>query len=123
MSSSRIYRLGRINSVSGWALIPGIRFSFWFFLQHGLQVCKRVVRCQCLLSVCAFASFLFQHAIMFVVVAVQAEQFPVAAVRRVVVVVVVFVMDGQFAQVHAGKAAPAAPAYPREEFEGAFAVA
>jgi len=60
---------------------------------------------------------------MFVVVAVQAEQFPIAAIRRVVVVVVIFVVNGQFAQVYPGKAAPAAPAYPRVELECAFAVA
>jgi len=41
---------------------------------------------------------------MFVVVAVQAEQFPIAAIRRVVVVVVIFVVNGQFAQVYPGKA-------------------
>lgn len=33
---------------------------------------------------------------MFVVVAVDAEQLPVAAVRRVVVVIVVLVVDGEF---------------------------
>ena len=35
---------------------------------------------------------------MFVVVAVEAEQLPVAAVGRVVVVVVILVMDGQLAE-------------------------
>ena len=35
---------------------------------------------------------------MLVVMAVEAEQFPVAAVLRVVVVVMVLVMDGEFPQ-------------------------
>ena len=38
---------------------------------------------------------LIQVALVFVIVAVKAEQFPVATVGRVVVVIVVLVMHGQ----------------------------
>ena len=54
---------------------------------------------------------------MLVVVAIEAEQLPVAAVARVVVVVVVLVMNGQFAQVVAGELAAAATADPGVELE------
>jgi len=39
----------------------------------------------------------FLPMLMLHIVTVNAQQLPVAAVRRVVVVVVVFVVDGQFA--------------------------
>ena len=38
---------------------------------------------------------------MLVVMAVKAQQFPIAAIRRVVVVVVIAMMDGELAQVGA----------------------
>ena len=59
---------------------------------------------------------------MLAVVAVQAQEFPVAAVGRIVVVVAVFVMDRQFVQFLAGKF-PAAPgADPRQYLERLIAV-
>ena len=45
----------------------------------------------------------FQLPQMLVVMAIQAEKFPVAAVGWIVVVIVVAVMHRQFAQVDAGK--------------------
>jgi len=36
---------------------------------------------------------------MFVIVAVDTEQFPIASIGGIVFVIVVFVMDGQLAQV------------------------
>ena len=59
---------------------------------------------------------------MFVVVAIQAQQFPVAAVARVVVVIVVLVVHRQFAQPRAGKFAAAATADPRKQFERLLAI-
>ena len=53
---------------------------------------------------------------VLVVMAVQTQVFPVAAICGVVVVVVVLVMNGQFMQIFAGKFAPTAPADPRMEF-------
>jgi hypothetical protein len=61
--------------------------------------------------------------LMFVVVAVQTQQLPIAAIRRVVVVIVVPVVDGQFAQVGARKLAGAAPTDPRIELQRLFPVA
>lgn len=60
---------------------------------------------------------------MLVVVAVQAQQLPVAAVGRVVVVIMVAVMHGQLLHVGAREFAHAAPADPRIHFQGTFAVA
>ena len=54
--------------------------------------------------------------------AIQAQQFPVAAIRRIIVVIVVFVVNRQFAQARAGKLAVASPAYPRKQFERPFAI-
>jgi len=52
---------------------------------------------------------------MLVVVAVQAEQLPVATVRRIVVVIVVAMMNGKFAQFFAGKIPTAASADMRKQ--------
>ncbi len=64
-----------------------------------------------------------EFACVFVVVAVQAEQFPIAAVRRVVVVIVIAVMHGELLQVFASKLTRAAAADPRVNFERLLAVA
>ena len=59
-----------------------------------MQPGKWIVRCYCM-SICASVAHCFvQHTGMLVVMAVQAEQLPIAAIGRVVVVVVVFVMNG-----------------------------
>ena len=54
--------------------------------------------------------------LMFVVVAIEAQQLPVAAVGGVVVVVVVAVVNGEFGDVFAGEFALAAAADPGVEF-------
>ena len=59
----------------------------------------------------------FQLPLVLVVVAVHAQQFPVAAIRRIVIVIVIAVMDRQFAKVGAGKFAGAATTDPRIELE------
>ena len=59
---------------------------------------------------------------MFVVVAVEAQEFPIAAIRRIVVVVVVAVMNCKFTKVLMGKLSRAAPADPRVNLEGLRAV-
>ena len=60
---------------------------------------------------------------MFIVMTIQAKQFPVTAVAGVVIVVMVAMMHGQFAQVFARKFACAAAAYPRVKLERLFAIA
>src|SRR5262249_13992743 len=64
----------------------------------------------------------FQLPLVLVVMAVQAQQLPVAAVRRVVVVIVVAVVDRKLAQVGAGGFAAAAAADPPIDLEGLFPV-
>src|SRR3989440_8096421 len=63
------------------------------------------------------------HARVLVLVAIDAEELPVRAVGRVVVVVAVLVMDGQLAQARGGEFARAARADPGQELEGGFSVA
>ena len=60
---------------------------------------------------------------MLVVVAVDAEQLPVASVGRVVVVVVVLVVDRELAQPPARKLAPTRGAHVGQQLERALAVA
>ena len=60
---------------------------------------------------------------MFVVVAVEAQQLPVGAVLRVVVMVVIAVVHGQLAQALAGKLAGAAAADVRVHLQCLVAVA
>ena len=60
---------------------------------------------------------------MLVVVAIHAQQLPVATVGRIVVMIVIAVMNRQFAQVGAREFARTAAADPRIHFQGLFAVA
>jgi hypothetical protein len=55
--------------------------------------------------------------LVLVVVAVKAEQLPVASVRRIVVVVMVFVVDRELAQLLAVEFPSAMGAEPWKEFE------
>jgi hypothetical protein len=59
---------------------------------------------------------------MLVLVAVDAEQLPVAAIQRIVIVIMILMVNREFAQAHAGELAGAAAADPRIEFERAFAI-
>ena len=61
--------------------------------------------------------------IVFMVVAVDAQQFPVAAVGRIVVVVVIFVMHGQFAETLPFKLACAPGADVGEKLERPLSIA
>jgi hypothetical protein len=55
-------------------------------------------------------------------VAIHAQQFPIAAVGRVMVVVVVLVVHGQLLNIAVVEGAGAASADPGEEFERAVAI-
>lgn len=59
---------------------------------------------------------------MFVIVAVEAEQFPVAAIGRVVVMVMVAMVHGELGQVAAVEFAPAATTDPGVHLQGFGAV-
>ena len=60
---------------------------------------------------------------VFVVVAINAKQFPIAAIRGVVVMVMVFVVNSQFAQPPAGKLTAAACAEMRKHCQCARPIA
>jgi hypothetical protein len=59
---------------------------------------------------------------MLMFVAVNAEQFPVAAIGRIVIVIVVFVMHRELAKLLALKFAGAAATDRRKKFQGLFPV-
>lgn len=59
---------------------------------------------------------------MFIVVTVDTQQFPVAAVRRIVIVVVILVMDREFPNPLTRKFAPAPRADPWKHLERSPAV-
>jgi hypothetical protein len=59
---------------------------------------------------------------MLVFMAVNAQEFPVAAVERIVVVVVVLVMYGQLAQAHTGELTATSTANVRVQLERPFAI-
>ena len=92
-------------------------------LQHLLEIGeRRVGGGVALFGVCAAVGCL-QQALVLVVVAVEAEQFPIAAIRRIVVVVVVPMVHRQFAQIAVGEFARAAAADPGVDLQRLFAVA
>jgi hypothetical protein len=55
--------------------------------------------------------------LMLILMAVQTEQFPVAAIGRIVVVIVIFVMDRELAKLLAVKFSSATRTDPRKQFE------
>jgi hypothetical protein len=92
--------------------------------QHGLEIGKRRMRGDTGARVGTASTIAgFQLPLMFVIVAVKAEQFPIAAVGRIVVVIVVAVMDSQFTNVDLGKFAGAPAADPWIDLQGPLAVA
>ena len=95
------------------------------FTQQFLEICKRgVFRRWFFLAIRILGRqpFGVQVAGVLVVVAVDAQQFPVAAVGRIVHVIMVFVMDRQLAQFFAGEIPAAFCADPREDLQGPFSV-
>ena len=59
---------------------------------------------------------LLDKTLVLVVMTVNAQQFPVAAVSRVIVVVVVAVVNGEFLDIGAGEFPRASTTNPRVEF-------
>ena len=54
-------------------------------------------------AVCCCDGWIIKVACMLVVMAIQAQQFPVTPVRRIVVMIVITVVYGQLMQVFAGE--------------------
>jgi len=98
-----------------WAYFFGLSFSNAFRLAKGEWVATLP------LPVLP-AARRFQLPLVLVVVAIETEQFPVAAVGRIIVVVVVAVMHRQLAQVGAGEFARAAAADPGVDLQRLLAV-
>ena len=67
---------------------------------------------------CRFGCISYQVPLVFIVMAVETEQLPVAPIERVVVMVVVFVVDGELVQLFAVKFSATMRTNPREKFEG-----
>src|SRR5258706_8610267 len=89
-----------------------------FFVQLRLQIGEWIVGCHGSLGAGASSpGRLVRDAGMFVLMAIDAEQLPIAAIERVVVVIVVLVMHRQLAQAHAGEFATTAPANPGIQLE------
>jgi len=65
----------------------------------------------------------FELALVLVVMAVQAQELPIAAVGGIVGVIVVAVMDGELSQVGTGELARASAANPRIDLQRLFPVA
>jgi hypothetical protein len=92
--------------------------------KHRLEIGEGGVGCGwSAVRVVGGASGGFQLSLMLVVVAIQAKQFPVAAIGRVVVVVVVAVMHGQFAHIGAREFPGATAANPGIDLQGLLAIA
>jgi len=90
-------------------------------LQSGKWRVRGVARLCCpSIGVTAVGFDLF---LMLVVVTIDAEQLPVAAVGRIVIMIVIAVMNGQFTQVGQGKLPGATTANPRIYLESAFPIA
>jgi len=99
--------------------------SILFFLQQGFQIGKGLVagiwrlvfsRCHLTVGCRVFISR------MFIFMAVDAQQFPVASIRRIVVVVVILVVDCEFAKLFPAKFASTPGADPGIQLERFFAV-
>jgi hypothetical protein len=59
---------------------------------------------------------------VLMVMTVDTEKFPVAAIRRIVIVVVIFVMNRELTNSLAGEFPPAPRTDPREDLERSFAI-
>jgi hypothetical protein len=59
---------------------------------------------------------------MLVIMAVNAEQFPIAAVEGIIVVIMIYVVHGEFTELFALEFPGASAANRREQFQGLFPV-
>ena len=93
-------------------------FLFPFIVQQMTQLRKRVVGgCRPLSPIRIFSGkpLCVEMTGMLVIMAVNAQQLPIAAIGRVVVVIMVFVMNRQLAQFFSGKITTAFPANPGKD--------
>ena len=96
---------------------------FFLFNQTG-QGCKGIMRCRRDLGCFQFKPAAgFKITRVFVIVAVKAQQFPVATVRWIVVVIVITMVHRQLRHIAMRKFTHAAPTHPRIHLQRALAVA
>ena len=96
-----------------------------FILQQGLEISERSVDGGWLLLVvrrCLDIRFGYLISRVLIIVTVDTEQFPVAPVRRIVVMVVIFVVHGELAQPLSTELSPATPANFGKKLQGAFPI-
>jgi hypothetical protein len=89
-------------------------------LQQGLETSERPVgRRRLLLTVCRRLGipFLIQIPGVLIVMTIETQQFPIAAVGGIIIVVVILVMDRELTKSLACKFAPASRTDPRENLE------
>jgi hypothetical protein len=99
-----------------------IELDLFPFIKQFLQPCKGLVG-RGPGRVIVWSGCPFEHLLLvLVVVAIEAEKLPVAAVGRVIIVVVVLVVDREFAELFAGELPAAAGAQVRVQLERLFPV-
>ena len=104
---------------------PGPTVDKSGLLQQVLQSRKRIVGRATFPTgtvVAGMTTIGFDLLLVLVIVAIDAQQLPVAAVRRVVVVVVIAMMNGQFAQVGLCEFTGTTAANPRINLQGTIAI-
>jgi hypothetical protein len=102
--------------------VAALTFGQLLAVQKRLEIGKRRVG-RTSWAALGIAAGCFQLPLVFIVVAIKAQQFPVAAIGRVVVVVVVSMMHRQLAQVGMREFAGTTAADPRIDLEGALPIA
>ena len=87
-------------------------------VQHGFKIGERIERGGSAFTAAGggIALMSFQLPLVFVVVAVNTQQFPVAAIHWIVAVIMVTVMNSQLMQIQAGKFAAATATNMRKQF-------
>ena len=106
---------------------PLLAFFLWFFLVQQVCECSKGLVGNGIRGFFTDMSGFIRHFVsispMLVVVAINAEIFPVAPVRRIVVVIVILVMDREQVEIFTGEVSAAAGTYPGMDLKRLLAVA
>jgi hypothetical protein len=101
------------------------RYQLLFILQQSIETGERPVgRRRLLLATRRHLAIPFRYLVprVLIVVTVEAQQLPVAAVGRIIIVVVIFVMDCEFSNFLACEFAPASRTDPRKKLERSLSI-
>lgn len=106
---------------------PLLAFFLWFFLVQQVCECGKGLVGNGIRGLFTDMSGFIRHFVsispMLVVVTINAEIFPVAPVRRIVVVIVILVMDREQVEIFTGEVSAAAGTYPGMDLKRLLAVA